>query len=214
MRGLTRYCFCWCASPRLQLLLVAQSGYRVITVADGGTISGTIKWSGPVPHSAGISHHQRPADLRPRIQEKRPTSSASSSDRRAASPTPSSTSRTSPGQSHGPARTAPSPRPETLPLHSAHSPGPAKRHADHEKFRRHPAHHPHGRRRHLQPALPLPRPIHSRTMPTPGWFNLRCNGGHVWMNAEMFVALILTTPSPTRADASSSPTSRPALIRS
>ena len=27
----------------------AQSGYKVIPVTDGGTISGTIKWSGPVP---------------------------------------------------------------------------------------------------------------------------------------------------------------------
>jgi len=28
----------------------------------------------------------------------------------------------------------------------------------------------------------------SRTMSTPGLVNLRCNGGHVWMNAEMMVA--------------------------
>src|ERR1700683_4626291 len=28
---------------------VAQDGYKVITVTDGGTISGTVKWSGPVP---------------------------------------------------------------------------------------------------------------------------------------------------------------------
>jgi len=27
----------------------------------------------------------------------------------------------------------------------------------------------------------------SRPMPTPGLVNLRCNGGHVWMNAEMMV---------------------------
>jgi len=29
---------------------VAQSGYRVITVQDGGTIKGTVKWQGPLPH--------------------------------------------------------------------------------------------------------------------------------------------------------------------
>ena len=28
----------------------AQSGYRVITVQDGGTIKGTVKWQGPLPH--------------------------------------------------------------------------------------------------------------------------------------------------------------------
>lgn len=27
----------------------------------------------------------------------------------------------------------------------------------------------------------------TRTMPTPGLVNIRCNGGHAWMNAEMMV---------------------------
>jgi hypothetical protein len=27
----------------------AQSGYQIVTVNDGGTITGTVKWSGPVP---------------------------------------------------------------------------------------------------------------------------------------------------------------------
>jgi len=38
--------------------------------------------------------------------------------------------------------------------------------------------------------LPFPFPDRptSRTMSTPGVVNLRCNGGHIWMNAEMFVA--------------------------
>ena len=27
----------------------AQNDYNVITVSNGGTISGTVKWSGPVP---------------------------------------------------------------------------------------------------------------------------------------------------------------------
>src|SRR6201997_5777995 len=29
----------------------SQSEYKVITVTDGGTISGTVKWSGPVPRA-------------------------------------------------------------------------------------------------------------------------------------------------------------------
>ncbi len=36
--------------------------------------------------------------------------------------------------------------------------------------------------------FPFPDRVNSRTMPAPGLVNLRCNGGHVWMNAEMFVA--------------------------
>jgi hypothetical protein len=35
--------------------------------------------------------------------------------------------------------------------------------------------------------FPFTNQITSRTMSTPGLVNLRCNGGHVWMNAEMMV---------------------------
>ncbi len=35
--------------------------------------------------------------------------------------------------------------------------------------------------------FPYPNQVTSRSMPTPGLVTLRCNGGHVWMNAEMFV---------------------------
>jgi hypothetical protein len=31
-------------------ICAAQSGYRVITVSDGGTIKGTVKWQGALPH--------------------------------------------------------------------------------------------------------------------------------------------------------------------
>ncbi len=35
--------------------------------------------------------------------------------------------------------------------------------------------------------FPFPNQITQRTMATPGLVHLRCNGGHVWMNAEMMV---------------------------
>jgi hypothetical protein len=35
--------------------------------------------------------------------------------------------------------------------------------------------------------FPFTNQVTSRTMSTPGLVNLRCNGGHVWMNAEMMV---------------------------
>jgi hypothetical protein len=35
--------------------------------------------------------------------------------------------------------------------------------------------------------FPFPHRVTSKTMTTPGLVNLRCNGGHVWMNAEMMV---------------------------
>src|SRR6202171_3027788 len=35
--------------------------------------------------------------------------------------------------------------------------------------------------------FPFPNQVSARTMATPGLVTLRCNGGHVWMNAEMMV---------------------------
>jgi hypothetical protein len=35
--------------------------------------------------------------------------------------------------------------------------------------------------------FPFPNQVVSRTMSSPGLVHLRCNGGHVWMNAEMMV---------------------------
>jgi hypothetical protein len=35
--------------------------------------------------------------------------------------------------------------------------------------------------------FPFPNQVISRDMKTPGLINLKCNGGHTWMNAEMFV---------------------------
>jgi hypothetical protein len=35
--------------------------------------------------------------------------------------------------------------------------------------------------------FPFPNQVVSRDMPTVGLVNLKCNGGHTWMNAEMLV---------------------------
>jgi hypothetical protein len=35
--------------------------------------------------------------------------------------------------------------------------------------------------------FPFPNQVISRSMPTLGLVSLKCNGGHTWMNAEMFV---------------------------
>src|SRR5580704_16913444 len=42
--------------------VVAQSDYRVISVTNGGTISGTVKWSGTVPRRLAV-----PVDKDPQI---------------------------------------------------------------------------------------------------------------------------------------------------
>ena len=64
---------------------------------------------------------------------------------------------------------------------------PEKASLDMVQLRRHLAHHSHGRRGHVNLPFPFPNRVTTRTMSTPGLVHLRCNGGHVWMNAEMMV---------------------------
>jgi hypothetical protein len=50
---------------------VAQSGYQVVTVNDGGTITGTVKWSGPVPKLTPAAINKDPEICDPQAQKKR-----------------------------------------------------------------------------------------------------------------------------------------------
>jgi hypothetical protein len=49
----------------------AQSGYQVIAVNDGGTITGTVKWSGPVPKGSTVAINKDPEVCDPQGQKKR-----------------------------------------------------------------------------------------------------------------------------------------------
>jgi hypothetical protein len=48
-----------------------QSGYQTITVNDGGTITGTVKWSGPVPKIAPVAINKDNEVCDPQGQKKR-----------------------------------------------------------------------------------------------------------------------------------------------
>lgn len=164
-----------------------QSGYKVITVTDGGTISGTIKWSGPVPHNL-----EYPITKDPQVCDPDGKKTAD-------------LERLIVGPQGGVAnavvylKNISSGKALELPEQ--------RRHLD----QKHCRYIPHillvpenGTLNmmssdntlhtiHMEGAasfnLPFPfadRPT-SRTMSTPGLVHLRCNGGHVWMNAEMMV---------------------------
>lgn len=167
--------------------LVAQSDYKVIEVKDGGTISGTVKWAGPVPRALDF-----PITKDPQICD--PDSTKTTSLERLVI-----------GQQGGVANTV-------VYLKNIHT-GKAlelpeqRRHLDQKRCR----YIPHIllvpqngslsmmssdstlHTIHMDGAasfnLPFPFPDRptSRTMATPGLVHLRCNGGHVWMNAEMMV---------------------------
>jgi hypothetical protein len=165
----------------------AQGDYKAIAVNNGGTISGTIKWSGPVPHELDF-----PVTKDPQICEPDGKKTVS-------------LERLIVGPENGVAN--------TIVYLKNISAGKAlelpeqRRHLD-QKHCRYIPHillvpqngalqmqssdatlhtiHMDGAATYNLP-FPFQNQITSRTMSTPGLVNLRCNGGHVWMNAEMMV---------------------------
>jgi Polysaccharide lyase family 4, domain II len=166
----------------------SQSNYKVITVIDGGTISGTVKWSGPVPKAI-----QYPVTKDAQICD--PDSNKTSNLERLIV-----------GPQGGVANTVVFLR--NIAAGKAMDLPEQRRHLD-QKHCRYIPHillvpengeldmissdatlhtiHMDGAATYNLP-FPFPGRVSSRKMQTPGLVHLRCNGGHVWMNAEMFVA--------------------------
>lgn len=167
--------------------LLAQGDYKVVTVVDGGTISGTVKWSGAVPHNLDF-----PVTKDPQICD--PNSNKTVN-----------LDRLIIGPQSGVANTVvylknvTSGKALELP--------PQERHLDQKQCRYVPhillvpkdgtldmkssdatlhTIHMDGAATYNLP-FPFPDRVTSRTMGQPGLVHLRCNGGHVWMNAEMLV---------------------------
>jgi hypothetical protein len=168
-------------------LSVAQD-YKVIAVTDGGTISGTVKWSGPVPRSAEFPitkdtqvcdpDGKKTADLERLIVG--PQGGVANTvvylrDVKAGKAMDLPEQRRHLDQKHCryiphillvPQNGAIDMMSSDATLHTIHMDGAAT----------------------FNLPFPFPGKVSSRTVQTPGLVNLRCNGGHVWMNAEMFVA--------------------------
>jgi hypothetical protein len=165
----------------------AQGDYRVIAVDDGGTVSGAIKWSGPVPRELDF-----PVTKDPQICD--PEGKKSVSLERlivgpeggvantivylknisAGKPMELPEQRRHLDQKHChyvphillvPQNAALQMQSSDATLHTIHMDGAAS----------------------FNLPFPFQNQVTSRTMSTPGLVNLRCNGGHVWMNAEMMV---------------------------
>lgn len=169
-------------------LASAQSKYQVVSVKDGGSIAGTVKWSGPVPRKLEfpITKDQQICD---------PDSTKNANLERLIV-----------GPQGGVANTVVYLK--NITAGKAMDLPEQRRHLD-QKHCRYIPHillvakdasldmmssdatlhtiHMDGAASFNLP-FPFPGRVSSRTMQTPGLVNLRCNGGHVWMNAEMFVA--------------------------
>jgi hypothetical protein len=166
----------------------AQSDYKVVTVSNGGTISGTVKWSGPVPHALDFPvtkdqqicdpESKKTVDLERLIVGPQGGLANTvvylkniSSGKALELPE----QRRHLDQKHCryvphillvPQNAILDMRSSDATLHTVHMDGAAT----------------------FNLPFPFPNQISSRTMSNPGLVHLRCNGGHVWMNAEMFVA--------------------------
>lgn len=187
MRSSMVRCFLLFFPAVLTISAAAQSGYKVISVTDGGTISGTVKWAGTVPHQLDF-----PVTKDPQICA--PDGSKTTSLERLIVGAEGGVANTivylkniSAGkalelpeqrrhldQRHCryiphvllvPANTALQMQSSDATLHTVHMDGAAT----------------------FNLPFPFPNQITSRNMPATGLVNLRCNGGHVWMNAEMMV---------------------------
>jgi len=169
-------------------LCAAQSGYQVIAVQNGGTIRGTVKWQGPLPHLAALEINKDAQVCDPLGQKHRDL------ERLVVSP------------SGGVANTVvflrdiKAGKAMDLPLE--------RRHLNQKNCR----YEPHILLVPLQAVLtvrssdPLLHTVHmsgsadynlpfttagqeiSRPMTRGGMVDLRCNAGHVWMNGEAVVA--------------------------
>jgi Polysaccharide lyase family 4, domain II len=167
--------------------IVAAQQYEVINVNNGGTISGTVKWVGPTPRIPSVTITKDAPICDPQAHKVRDLE------------------RLVIGPQGGIANTVvflqDISRGKSLQL-------PAQRRFLDQKSCRYEPHillvpageelqmkssdatlhtvHMEGAATYNLP-FPFPNQVVSREMHTPGLVSLKCNGGHTWMNAEMFV---------------------------
>jgi hypothetical protein len=165
----------------------AQSDYKVITVVGGGTIAGTVKWSGTVPAAVKF-----PITKDPNICD--PDSAKTIDLERLVIGPQGGVANTIvylKNITTGKALELPEQRRHLNQKHCRYIPHIllVPQNSNLEMVSSDATLHT----IHMDGAasynLPFPFPDRptSRTMSTPGLVHLRCNGGHVWMNAEMMV---------------------------
>ncbi len=168
-------------------LCTAQNSYQVISVTNGGTIQGTVKWSGIIPRALSVPVTKDPVVCDPESHKRidldrlivgpdggvantvvylKNISSGKAMDLPEARRfLDQKQCRYEPHILLVPAKADLAMQSSDATLHTIHMEGAATYN------------------------LPFPFQNHvvSRNMSTPGLVTIKCNGGHVWMNAEMMV---------------------------
>jgi hypothetical protein len=169
-------------------ILAAQTGYQVVAVSTPGTISGTVTWSGPLLHLPRFPINKDPQICDPDSQKVRDL------ERLVIGPNGgvANTVVFLKNISQGKAMDLPEPRRFLDQKHCRYEPHlllvPEKA-ALQIKSSDATLHtvHMEGAATYNLP-FPLTNQTVSRIMPTAGLADVRCNGGHTWMNAEIIVA--------------------------
>jgi Polysaccharide lyase family 4, domain II len=181
--------FCTAVAGAVLALAAALSAqeYQVISVQNGGTITGTVKWSGPIPHLTQAVINKDPQICDPSSQKTRdlerliigPQAGVANTvvflkDISSGKAMDLPEQRRSLDQRHCryephillvPVSAVLQMKSSDATLHTIHMDGAAT----------------------YNLPFPFPNQLITREMPNVGLVNLRCNGGHNWMNAEMFV---------------------------
>lgn len=189
MRNLLGRCLSLILPIMLSVFAAAQNGngYQVISVTDGGSISGVVKWAGPAPHDLEFPVTKDPQICDPEGKKTVGLERLIVGPEGGVANTVVYLKNISAGKAMDlpeqrrhldqrhchyiphillvPANTELQMQSSDATLHTIHMDGAAS----------------------FNLPFPFPNQINSRTMATPGLVNLRCNGGHVWMNAEMMV---------------------------
>jgi len=166
----------------------AQSAYQVVSVTNGGTITGTVKWSGPQPHLAKLQITKDPQICDPNSEKTRDLERLIVGPEGGVANTVVYLKEISRGKAFDlpearrfldqkhcryephillvPQKATLNMKSSDATLHTIHMDGAAS----------------------YNLPFPFPNQVITRDLQSPGLVNLKCNGGHVWMNAEMFVA--------------------------
>lgn len=184
---LKAFSFSVAASLLLLAATLSAQDYEVITVKNGGTISGTIRWAGPAPHLTPVAINKDPQICDPNSKKTRdlerliigPQGGVANTvvflkdiTRGKAMDLPEQrrfldqrSCRYEPHILLVPANSDLQMKSSDATLHTIHMDGAAT----------------------YNLPFPFTNQMVARKMPTAGLVSLRCNGGHTWMNAEMFV---------------------------
>ena len=170
------------------LPLAAQTGYQVVQVTNGGTITGTVKWSGPLPHLTALPITKDTQICDPQGHKTRDLERLVVGPQNSVANTVVYLKNISSGKAFDfplerrsldqkqcryephillvPQGDALRMKSSDATLHTVHMDGAAT----------------------YNLPFPFTNQTVSRPMGNAGLVNLKCNGGHVWMNAEVIVA--------------------------